>query len=177
MLFPLLAAALVALAGCSQGGPQRPQLTPLRTVYPTRAPEVTPSADEPSPAGIDGFGLQRADWEGVWNARQPGVLGDSDVQTVLMIDGTFSSKSQHVETETLVTTTGQWDIFTFGGSPMLRFAVEDFEPKEWCGPLGCVAIQIPTGQSQYFRFIDTNTVALREPSCDSVACEVIYRRG
>jgi hypothetical protein len=178
VLLLLLVAAFLALTGCSQGVVQSPRPTPLRTVDATDVPNVRPSPeDQPTAAAIDSFGLQRAHWEGVWSARQPGVLGDSDVQTVLMIDGTFSSQSRHVESGALVTTTGEWDIFTIGDRPMLRFAVEDFEPKEWCGPLGCVAIQIPTGQSQYFHFTDRNTVILREPSCESDACEVIYRRG
>ena len=160
----------VVVAACSAA---RVQPTPRQTVGPAvETPDI-----QPTPGAFVNFGLQKADWEGVWTGRQPGVIGDSDVQTILMADGTFSSQSRHVESGTLVTMTGQWDIFTLGDAPMLRFAVENFEPKEWCGPLGCVAIHIPTGQSQYFRFVDSNTVILREPGCGSTACEVTYRRG
>lgn len=159
----VLSTALATLAGCTPGNFQ-PEQTPL----------PTESADG---GGLASFGLQRADWEGVWSGREPDVVGYSDVQTVLMSDGTFSSQSRNAEAGTLVTVTGQWEIFNLTDGPMLRFAIEDFEPKEWCGPLGCVAIQVPTGQSRYFRFLDRDTVILRDPSCDSAACEATYRRG
>ena len=169
----LLSTALMALAGCVQIGRQ-----PLPTPAPSAIDHFTPRpqpTQTPDHGGLGNFGLQRADWQGVWSGREPDAFGYSDVQTVLMGDGTFSSQSHNAEAGTLVTVTGHWEIASLPEGPLLRFTVEDFQPKEWCGPLGCVAIQVPTGDSRYFTFVDRNTVILRQPNCDT-ACDVTYRR-
>ena len=146
-----------------------------------RSPSVTagqPSGPPGTSAGLRaGYGNTRADWVGVWRGREPDISGYSDTVTVLDADGTFSTQSMNLEFGSVVTIWGQWDVSNLSGTPFLRFAVEGHEPSEWCGPVQCSAIIVPTGAARHFRFITTDEVLLRDQDCTASYCEVLSTRS
>jgi hypothetical protein len=95
---------------------------------------------------------------------------------IFMADGTFSEQFVNASANYMLTITGQWDVFTFSGGPMLRFAVENWEPKEFCGPLGCSPVTIPTGMSEYFKFLDAAHVIIIQPDCSGTGCESSFTK-
>ena len=38
------------------------------------------------------------------------------------------------------------------GSGIVRFDIDDWQPKEWCGPLGCTKILRPPGTTARIQF-------------------------
>lgn len=156
----------LVLVGCASGGPAG---TPTPTI-------VVPPVRSPAGGVPVGYGTERADWVGVWSGREPDISGYSDTVTVLQADGSFSSQSSNATVGSLVTLWGQWDVFNLTGTPFLRFAVEGHEPQEWCGPLGCNAVIVPTGMTRYFRFVTTDEVLMRDETCADPSCEVRYTR-
>jgi hypothetical protein len=134
-----------------------------------------PVIPDPHPGGAPD-GLDRRAWIGVWRGSQPDLVGYSLIENVLMPDGTFTSQSRNDAAGTYLTLWGQWDVLTFTDRPTLRFTVEGHEPNEWCGPLGCQAVMVPTGISNYFEFVDADSVLIWDPTCQEAACRVVYER-
>lgn len=199
LLTSIAALALVGVAGgCGSGWPSEPGSLPTQTPRlathapvrtqapnpPTQVPHVT-SAPKGSGSATGGngntgsnvpTGLEKSDWAGIWHGRVPDSFGISDVEMIFMADGTFSEQFVNASANYMLTITGQWDVFTFSGRPMLRFAVENWEPKEFCGPLGCSPVTIPTGMSEDFKFKDATHVIIIQPDCRGTGCENAFTK-
>ena len=159
---------LLGCAGTVPGGTRSPSTPPI--VPPTAA------TDPPGQGGAPD-GLDRQAWVGVWRGEQPDLVGRSQIETVLMANGTFTSQSTNEQAGTYLTVWGEWDILTFTDRPTLRFTIEGHQPDEWCGPLGCQTVMVPTGISNHFEFVDRDTVVLWDPLCEGADCRVVYQRG
>jgi hypothetical protein len=181
--------AALALAGVAAGCGSRPDHpAPVASMAVTVVPGAdTGGADNGGNGDTGGAdnggadnggaptGLDRSHWVGIWHAEVPDGFGVSQVEMILQANGKFSEQTTNASANYQLTVTGEWDIFTFTDRPMLRFTVTNWEPKEWCGPLGCSAVNIPTGMSEYFAFIDATHVQITQANCTS-ACESVYTR-
>ena len=43
----------------------------------------------------------------------------------------------------------------------LRLDIRNYEPKQWCGPLGCNPIRMPDGETHHYRFHGPNMLVLQ----------------
>ena len=88
---------------------------------------------------------------GTWRSSAVTQAGPQQVEIVIMANGTYSQqwRGQNV----LNTFTGAWrDI----GKSVYRFEIDDWQPKQWCGPRGCTEILKPPGTTTRIEFQGAN---------------------
>ena len=89
---------------------------------------------------------------GTWRgASVDPIGGPQQVEFVIQTNGTYSQ--QWRGRNNLNTYTGPWRAISEG---VFRFDIVDWEPKEWCGPLGCTAILRPPGATVRIQFQGNN---------------------
>jgi len=76
---------------------------------------------------------------------------------VLQPNGSFSHQTRTAGA--LVTIWGKYRIFA--DQEMIRLDIESYEPKEWCGPLGCQEITMPAGETHRYSLPDQDTLILQ----------------
>ena len=123
--------------------------------------------------GLGTAGAGEGSFLGVWRGTQDTQFGRVQVETIFQQDGTF--QQQTAGAGTLITIWGSFDVYE--DQTLLRLNLEGWEPKEWCGPLGCTQLQYPTGESHLYRFADEDTLQLALQSCTGDDCWVTYRRA
>jgi hypothetical protein len=144
---------------------------------PGGADDVPDATADPAPAGGGApDGLNRSDWVGTWRGDVADSFGISQVETVFEADASFNNQVSNPGANYLLTIWGQWDVLTFADGPVLRFTVEGWDPREFCGPVTCTAVSIPTGVSQRFQFLDHDTLVLTTPNCSGPTCTGTYYR-
>ena len=96
---------------------------------------------------------------GIWRAQVNDQSGGPQiVETVIQGNGTFSQ--QWRGRNSLLTYSGQWRMLRADG--LFRFEIQDWEPKQWCGPLGCTQIQRPPGSTVQIRFNGPNQMLVSD---------------
>jgi hypothetical protein len=77
---------------------------------------------------------------GTWRSSAFTQAGPQQVELVILPNGAYSQqwRGQFV----LNTYRGFWGEVSAG---VYRFDIQDWEPKQWCGPLGCTPILQPPG--------------------------------
>jgi hypothetical protein len=106
---------------------------------------------------------------GVWRATANLSGVQSQVEMAMFADGRFS---QH-------TTAPGFQFWMRGryripAEAVLRLDIHDYEPKRWCGPLGCTPIRVPDGETHHFQFRSPDELILRNVVGD--AQSITYRR-
>ena len=180
----VVAAIAMAATACSGFGESPYPSFAARTAspQPTTAPTFAPR-DTPEPAATDAPQVTPAvttgDLVGTWRGKEPTALGTmSDIETILMANSTFSSLGTDTAVGSMTRFVGKWEVINMSGSPMLRFNITDWDPKQWCGPTGhCTPILPPQAQNKYFRFVDADTLLLWDPGCTTRSCQYVYTRG
>jgi len=84
---------------------------------------------------------------GVWHSSTVGQFGPAQVEVVIQANGTYSE--QWRGQNFLNSYTGRWRDM---GKGIVRFDINDWEPKQWCGPLGCTPILKPPGTTARIEF-------------------------
>ncbi len=153
-----------------------PTLVPEETAEDTLEPIETPvetAGPVATQTGTDG------DLVGVWRGREPTELETmSDIETILLANGTFSSLGTDAVVGSMTRFVGTWEVINMNGSPMLRFNITDWDPKQWCGPTGhCTPILPDLAQNKFFRFTDADTLLLWNPGCTTRSCQYVYTRS
>ena len=159
----VLAVALL-VAACGSGGSgaatgERPDGLP---------PEVLGGGDGGGGAAPGGEGS----FLGVWRSSQQSPYGPMQVETIFKPNGQFQQQSSAAGT--LITIYGSYDVYE--DQAHLRFTLEDWEPKEWCGPLGCEEIHYPEGESHTYRWVDADTLMTAPRYCNGDDCWVTHHR-
>lgn len=110
---------------------------------------------------------------GVWrsNFNDPNY-GPGMAELVLQANGRFSQLTYY-QAGAQVYIAG---TYRFPAQGVLRLDIQQAEPRQWCGPLGCNAIHYPDGETHYFRLADRNTLVLQLVSCQQGLCQFTYRR-
>jgi hypothetical protein len=91
---------------------------------------------------------------GVWQAQvndQNG--GPQQVTVVIQANGTYSEQWRGANN--LLTNTGRW--FVVQGD-IVRFEIVDWQPRQWCGPLGCNDLQQPPNSLVRVQFRGPNVL-------------------
>ena len=109
---------------------------------------------------------------GVWRSSQQSPYGPMQVETIFKPNGQFQQQSSAAGT--LITIYGSYDVYE--DQAHLRFTLEDWEPKEWCGPLGCEEIHYPEGESHTYRWVDADTLMTAPRHCNGDDCWVTHHR-
>ena len=109
---------------------------------------------------------------GVWRGTADTQVGRLDVEMLFQQDGTFQQQS--AAAGTLITIWGDFDVYE--DQTLLRLTLKGWEPKKWCGPVGCQEIYYPEGESHRYRFADADTLLLAPASCTGDQCWITYRR-
>lgn len=89
---------------------------------------------------------------GVWRMEardQSGSAVSSEI--VIQPNGQFS-KLDNWGTQTLIS----GDIAVSADPPVLRLNIRNYEPKQWCGPLGCTPIQMIAAETYNFQVHDSD---------------------
>ena len=110
---------------------------------------------------------------GVWrsNFTDPNY-GPGMVELVLQANGRFSQLTYY-QAGAQVYIAG---TYRFPAGGVLRLDIQQAEPRQYCGPLGCNPIYYPDGETHYFRLEGRNTLVLRLVTCQQGLCEFVYRR-
>jgi hypothetical protein len=84
---------------------------------------------------------------GTWRSSAITQAGQQHVELVILPNGFYSQqwRGQSV----LNTYRGRWGEVAAG---VYRFDIGDWEPKQWCGPLGCTPILRPPGTTARIEF-------------------------
>ena len=88
---------------------------------------------------------------GTWRSSAITQAGEQQVEIVIQANGTYSQ--QWRGRNVLNTYTGRWQVLDGG---LVRFDINDWQPKEWCGPLGCTKILRPPGTTARIQFQGAN---------------------
>ncbi len=72
---------------------------------------------------------------GTWRSSAISQAGEQKVEVAIQANGTYSQ--QWRGRNILNTYTGRWRVMDGG---IVRFDIDDWQPKEWCGPLGCTIV-------------------------------------
>lgn len=99
---------------------------------------------------------QDAPFAGGWRAETTILDYPAVVDLVLQPNGAFSQQTQ--AGGALITIWGRYRVFAEQG--ILRLDIENYEPKEWCGPLGCQPNAVPDGETHRYSFPDRDTLVL-----------------
>jgi hypothetical protein len=104
-----------------------------------------------SPAGARGI-------VGVWQGRMND--GSSD-QVVFQGNGQVSQQQTYNVGggSTQLFMSGRWTLVS---ENTLRINVTDYQPRQWCGPLGCQPIRYPEVIHVQFVLVDQNTIRLAD---------------
>jgi hypothetical protein len=104
--------------------------------------------------------LAQGNWfAGVWRAYVANLAGTPAwVELVMMPDGSFQQQTR-TQGGALITIMGGYRVFAEQG--VLRLDIRNYEPKRWCGPLGCNPIYMPDGETHYYRFNGPNMLTLQ----------------
>lgn len=126
------------------------------------------AADEGGDAPVGGPGT----FFGVWRSSQQSPFGPMQVETIFQENGKFQQES--AAGGTLILIWGRFDVYE--DQAHLRFTLEGWEPKEWCGPLGCEEIHYPEGESHTYRWVDADTLMTAPRYCTGDDCWVTHHR-
>ena len=107
---------------------------------------------------------------GTWRSSAITQAGEQQVEIVIQANGTYSQ--QWRGRNVLNTYTGRWRVMDGG---IVRFDIDDWQPKEWCGPLGCTKILRPPGTTARIQFQGANR--FRATPMDGSASLVYQRAG
>ncbi len=107
---------------------------------------------------------------GTWRSSAVTQAGEQQVEIVIQANGTYSQ--QWRGRNILNTYTGRWRVMDGG---IVRFDIDDWQPKEWCGPLGCTKILRPPGTTARIQFQGANR--FRATPMDGSASLVYQRAG
>ena len=145
----------------------------LSACKPTPSPGPNPSrSPSPAPTAVSLVGV----WNGQLNV--PGV-GTLAVKTIFTASGGFSQVT--VGPLYNVGITGDYQLLTDQG--IIRVSNQQAHPEQYCpaGPSSCQKVQVPSGASYKFTFVDDNTLQLQDlnPACASAgfSCTISYSRG
>ena len=106
---------------------------------------------------------------GTWRSSVITQAGQQQVEVVIQANGTYSQ--QWRGRNILNTFTGRWRDM---GNGIVRFDIDDWQPKEWCGPLGCTKILRPPGTTARIQFQGANR--FRATPMDGSAA-LVYQRA
>lgn len=125
-----------------------------------------------------GVGSEAGQLSGTWRAQyhDDQFAATVKVELVLISTGTFSEQYETIADvggTSLQTFTGNWEVLP---DSVLRLNIEDWQPKQFCGPLGCSDILKPPGESKRFRFADANTLMISAVECASNCPELPHTR-
>jgi hypothetical protein len=111
---------------------------------------------------------------GIWRAQFADIQGNpATVELVLQPNGRYSQ--QTATGFSLLTIVGTYQFFVDQG--ILRLNIQQYEPREWCGPLGCSPILLPAGETLQFEMRDRDSLLTRTTGCAPGTCaELFYRR-
>ena len=107
-----------------------------------------------SPGNIGPAIAQEASLAGVWRLSGPGFTSDLVIQP----SGRFSKLDQSQAGKNLIS--GR--VSTSQNPPTLRLNIEDWEPKQWCGPLGCVPVQMIAAETYQYEFTNQSILVLSD---------------
>ncbi len=85
---------------------------------------------------------------GTWRSYAVTQAGQQQVDLVILPNGAYSQ--QWLGQSVLNTYRGSWGQV---GDGVFRFDIGDWEPKRWCGPLGCTDIVRPPGTTARIEFL------------------------
>ena len=107
---------------------------------------------------------------GIWRATAITQAGKQQVEIVIQANGTYSQqwRGQNV----LNTFTRSWRPMRGG---LVRFDIDDWQPRRWCGPLGCTEILRPPGTTARIELQGTNR--FRATPIDGSASLIYHRAG
>ena len=107
---------------------------------------------------------------GTWRATAITQAGKQQVEIVIQANGTYSQqwRGQNV----LNTFTGSWRPM---GGGLVRFDIDDWQPRKWCGPVGCTEILRPPGTTARIEFQGANR--FRATPIDGSASLIYQRAG
>ena len=107
---------------------------------------------------------------GVWRGQYNDPVGGPQlVEVVIQANGTYSQQFRGATT--LNTFVGRYG---FLGGSLMRFEIDDWAPKEWCGPRGCADVLKPPGSIVDIQFNGPNQFAARDTRTGQV---LVYSRA
>jgi hypothetical protein len=96
------------------------------------------------------------------------------VELVIQPNGNYSRLAQSQSGFQLYIA-GTWQVLE--NYTMLRLNIHNYEPRQWCGPLGCNPIYLPAGETLSFElkqnFLRTQTVPCQPGLCETI----VYQRA
>lgn len=95
---------------------------------------------------------------GVWQ----GQMNDGSYNQVVIQGNGLISQQQSYNVaggSTQLFMRGQWRLIS---DNVLRIQVTDYQPRQWCGPLGCQPIRYPEVLHVQFVLTDENTMRLQD---------------
>ena len=107
---------------------------------------------------------------GTWRATAITQAGKQQVEIVIQANGTYSQqwRGQNV----LNTFTGSWRPM---GGGLVRFDIDDWQPREAAVPIGCTEILRPPGTTARIEFQEANR--FRATPIDGSASLIYQRAG
>jgi len=112
---------------------------------------------------------QEAPFVGGWRAETTILDYPAVVELVVQPNGSFSQQTQTAGS--LITIWGKYRVFA--DQQIIRLDIENYAPKQWCGPLGCQQITMPAGETHRYSFPDRNTLVLQNTAGGA---PITYRR-
>ena len=94
------------------------------------------------------------DFSGVWRYSVPGYVSELVIQN----NGRFSKLDSSQTNKTMISGT----VSVSQNPPVLRLNIQDWAPKEFCGPLGCEPIRMIAAEVYRFQFQDAATLVLSD---------------
>ena len=127
------------------------------------APAPPPGGGAPSPLPAGGAGGGAAALAGVWACQSYDLSSGAPIseQLVLQGDGHFRSTSQNMMTGFALDAWGRWS-FTGGA---LRYDLAGFEPRQFCGPLGCTPVMLGSPMVIPVQAAQPGTLQMANGSC------------
>jgi len=106
------------------------------------------------------------DLVGVWQYQDQRASFSSEI--VIQSGGRYSKLDRSGSQQSWISGT----IVLMQNPPTMRLNIQDYAPKEWCGPLGCTPIRMIAAETYQFK-VNRNELQLADPQNGGVW---LYRR-
>jgi hypothetical protein len=119
------------------------------------------------PLGVNA-GADISKFVGTWRGQTRDIAGRPAInEIVLMRNGQFSSLTKS-SSGFVILIQGKYQV----NSDFIRFTIEKWEPRSYLGK----SINMPRGETTYYRFINTNQMRVGSTKCSFGGCIILMTR-